>query len=315
MISFIVIGRNEGWKLPKCIQSIVDLIEHDKTNLYEILYVDSNSTDDSIKKVKAFKEVKVFKLIGDINAAIARNVGAKEARGDIFFFMDGDMEINVESFFEIFDNNMKLKYEFISGDFQNFYYENSISKECISTEMYHKNKKIKKEFTTGGLFAINKDKWMMVNGMRNIFKRSQDMDLGLRLSKKGIYMHRLPINLAKHHTVNYRSKIRMWNNLKDSTHLYGRSLLYKKNIFNINMLKLMMKQDYSLVFLILVILASLIFKKIELMILYPVILVLRSVSRRNLKYIIYFLLRDIKVLFGFVLFQPKNKSISYILVE
>ena len=314
MISFIIIGKNEGWKLLKCIESIVNLIKGDKKNTYEIIYVDSNSTDDSIKNVKGFSQFRIFKLTGAVNAAIARNIGAKEAMGDIFFFMDGDMEINEISFFEIFDSRMKLKYKFLSGDFQNIYYENSTSTVGLSTEMYHKNEKIKIEFTTGGLFAITKDTWKLVNGMRNVFKRSQDMDLGLRLSKKGIYMHRLPINLAKHHTVSYHSKTRLWANLRYETHLYGRSLLYRKNIFNINTLKLMLKQDYSLVVLIFLILGSLLFRRPEVMALYLLILILRSISKNNLKYIIYFLLRDMKVLFGFIFFYKKNKSISYISV-
>ena len=187
MISFIIIGRNEGWKLSNCIQSIIDLIKHNQIDTFEIIYVDSNSADNSIERAKEFGIVKIFQLTGDMNAAIARNIGAKEAKGDVFFFIDGDMEINKEAFFELFDDNMNLKFDFISGDFQDFNYENKGSKEYIYKEMYHKNKKIKKEFITGGLFAINKNKWFLVNGMRNVFINGEDMDLGLRLSKKEFF--------------------------------------------------------------------------------------------------------------------------------
>ena len=52
MISFIVIGRNEGWKLTKCFESIYDTINYNKLINYEIIYVDSASTDDSIDRQK-----------------------------------------------------------------------------------------------------------------------------------------------------------------------------------------------------------------------------------------------------------------------
>ena len=93
MISFIVIGRNEGWKLTKCFESIYDTINYNKLINYEIIYVDSASTDDSIDRAKNFNEVKIYIITGKFNAAIARNIGAKEAKGDVFFFIDGDMEI------------------------------------------------------------------------------------------------------------------------------------------------------------------------------------------------------------------------------
>lgn len=314
-ISFIVIGKNEGWKLLKCIQSIIDTVAYNQLLEYEIIYVDSNSEDDSIGEVKKYKNIKVFKLLGDVNAAIARNVGANESRGGILFFLDGDMELNKNSFMDLFDKNLNLKYDFVSGDFQNHYYNNSSSKVCLSKEMYHKNTKIKIEYTTGGLFVINRTTWFLVDGMRNVFRRSQDIDLGLRLSKKGIFLYRLPITLAYHHTVNYNSKNRLWSQLKDSTHLYGRSLLYRKNILNINVIKLMIKQDYSLVLLILFIFSSLLFNNVKLILLYLFVLVLRSASKKNIKYLLYYAIRDIKVLFGFIFFHPMKNDISYILVK
>ena len=67
MISFIVIGKNEGWKLSKCIQSIYDTIEYNKLNNSEIIYVDSSSTDKSIEKARKFKKIEIFQLTGYVN--------------------------------------------------------------------------------------------------------------------------------------------------------------------------------------------------------------------------------------------------------
>ncbi len=101
----------------------------------------------------------------------------------------------------------------------------------------------------------------------------------------------------------------------DATHLYGRSLLYRKNISNINTFKLMVKQDYSLLILVLTIFGSILFNKPELLLFYFMVLVIRSVLKNKLKYLFYFLIRDTKVLLGFIFFYPKKKYVSYISIE
>ena len=61
-ISFIVVGKNEGRHLFKCISSINETI---KTNLIkesQVIYVDSDSYDDSIDIVNSFKNVEVYKI-------------------------------------------------------------------------------------------------------------------------------------------------------------------------------------------------------------------------------------------------------------
>src|ERR1035438_5026457 len=83
MISFIVIGRNEGLKLTKCFESIFKTIHANHLNNYEVIYVDSNSTDSSIDTAKNYNINKIFKITGKCNAAIGRNVGATESKGDI----------------------------------------------------------------------------------------------------------------------------------------------------------------------------------------------------------------------------------------
>ena len=163
MISFIVIGKNEGWKLNRCLESILSLRSLNGLNNHEIIYVDSDSTDDSINNVKEFKNVQICKLTGYVNAAVARNIGVSISKGDILFFLDGDMEISSKSFELLFDENNQLQYDFISGDFENNYYSNRESKQCISKELYHKNVEISSEFTTGGLFAITSS--CRINGL------------------------------------------------------------------------------------------------------------------------------------------------------
>ena len=116
MISFIIIGKNEGWRLQKCLQSISYVVEQDAIANYEIIYVDSQSTDNSIELAKQYG-AKAFLITGECNAAIARNIGAKEAIGDILFFIDGDMELFPGFLPNVFTHDGRLEYPFISGIF------------------------------------------------------------------------------------------------------------------------------------------------------------------------------------------------------
>ena len=137
MISFIVIGKNEEKNIEKCINSITNTTIINKIIDYEIIYIDSNSTDNSVQKVSKIKSVDIYQLTGDCNAAIGRNVGASISIGEYLFFIDGDMEINPTFINNVFDENLNLKYNFVSGQFENYYHDREGN--LISTELYHKN--------------------------------------------------------------------------------------------------------------------------------------------------------------------------------
>ncbi|MCD4680112.1 MAG: glycosyltransferase, partial [Bacteroidales bacterium] len=115
MISFIIIGRNIENTIAKCIESVIRFIGNNNIIEYEIVYVDSESKDKTIEIAKKYP-IKIFQIKGQVNAAIGRNVGAKNAKGDILFFIDGDMEILPDFYPIAFDTNTnKLKYPFSSG--------------------------------------------------------------------------------------------------------------------------------------------------------------------------------------------------------
>src|SRR6056297_500012 len=149
MISFIIIGRNEGWKLTICFQSIHKTIEKLKIDNYEIIYVDSKSTDDSIERALKFNKIKVLKLTGKCNPAIARNIGAENSSGDTLFFIDGDMEINSNFLTIIFEDNLLLSHNFISGQLKNINYNKSGKFIGYSWQYYGVLKGDKTYSTTG----------------------------------------------------------------------------------------------------------------------------------------------------------------------
>ena len=85
-ISFIIIGRNEGSNIYRACLSVQEACRSDQICQNETIYVDNNSTDNSVEEAIRVGNVSVYKTIGAQGAAIARNVGAQKANGDIFVF-------------------------------------------------------------------------------------------------------------------------------------------------------------------------------------------------------------------------------------
>jgi glycosyltransferase involved in cell wall biosynthesis len=91
-LGVVVIGRNEGERLRRCLDSVQGKIDH-------VVYVDSGSGDDSVAMSRA-RGVAVVELdmSTPFTAARARNEGfsrllGKQPKLDFVFFVDGDCEI------------------------------------------------------------------------------------------------------------------------------------------------------------------------------------------------------------------------------
>ena len=112
-ISFIVIGKNEANNLDRCFKSIETFAVVNSFQ-FEIVYIDSQSTDHTPDILKNWPNI-TYKILGGIcNAARARNFGAINSNGDVFCFIDGDMELN-DSFGIRISSGGKLIHPFING--------------------------------------------------------------------------------------------------------------------------------------------------------------------------------------------------------
>lgn len=87
-ISVVVIGRNEGERLPRCLQSVRQA-QWDSLP-WELIYVDSHSSDDSVAVARqAGAQVLTLGEAAPC-AAAGRNIGWRAARGALVLFLDGD---------------------------------------------------------------------------------------------------------------------------------------------------------------------------------------------------------------------------------
>ena len=90
-LSIIIISYNTKELLKQCLESIVGNIA--KPLSYEIIVVDNNSQDDSVKMVKNLK----FKIIvnnDNVGFAKANNQGIKKSRGEYLLFLNPDTVVS-----------------------------------------------------------------------------------------------------------------------------------------------------------------------------------------------------------------------------
>ncbi|QII12887.1 hypothetical protein KsCSTR_35080 [Candidatus Kuenenia stuttgartiensis] len=90
-ISIIVPNYNDASRISECIRSLLDL-NYPKEKL-EIIIVDNGSTDNSLQSIKAFP-VKLL-IEKDVKGSYAaRNLGVKNAEGEILAFTDSDCVVD-----------------------------------------------------------------------------------------------------------------------------------------------------------------------------------------------------------------------------
>lgn len=91
-VSVVVIGRNEGNRLLRCLDSVVQARWGQTT--FELIYVDSRSTDGSVANARVLGATTLVVADAKPNAAKARNLGWQAARGEFILFLDGDTELH-----------------------------------------------------------------------------------------------------------------------------------------------------------------------------------------------------------------------------
>lgn len=90
-LSVVVIGRNEGARLERCLRSVGAMAPCDGRAIgYEIIYVDSASSDGSPQLAADFGARVLSLPPGRTTAALGRNAGWRAATAPFVLFLDGD---------------------------------------------------------------------------------------------------------------------------------------------------------------------------------------------------------------------------------
>lgn len=91
-LSVVVVTRNEAEHIEDCLSSVLDLCRDGPP--FEVILVDSNSTDDTVELASEYP-VTILQIPDDdlSTPGAGRYVGTHHASGDYILFVDGDMEV------------------------------------------------------------------------------------------------------------------------------------------------------------------------------------------------------------------------------
>lgn len=194
-VAVVVIGRNEGERLVRCFQSITK-------ETINIIYVDSGSTDDSVKMAQARGiDVVCLDMIMPFTAARARNAGFKRLlvlypEAQYVQFIDGDCQL--------VDGWLATGLAFISAHAEvaavcgkrcEIYPEKSIYNQLCDLEW---NTPIGESKACGGDVLMRVSAVASAHGYREDLIAGEEPELCVRLRRNGWRIWRLGADMTKH---------------------------------------------------------------------------------------------------------------------
>lgn len=182
MTGVVIIGRNEGERLKRCVYSVIEENVH-------IVYVDSGSTDNSIEFVKSLGcDVVQLDTKTPFSAARARNEGFEHlvsSNSDISYiqFIDGDCEL-LENWLELgiqfLDKNNN--YAIVAGHTKERFPDKSIYNRLCDIEWQTPTGDIK---SCGGIFLIRANAFLEVGGFLPSVVAGEEPEFCYRLRQVG----------------------------------------------------------------------------------------------------------------------------------
>ncbi|SMO87605.1 glycosyltransferase family 2 protein [Fodinibius sediminis] len=232
-LSIIVIGRNEAEHLLRCLRSVQSIQTKEEVSSFEVIYIDSDSDDNSIEIARQEGIDKIIRITNFFNAAVARNIGAQHARFGSLIFLDGDMVLN--------KINMHQIQQYLED-------ENSIVRAEMKENIIRDGRVVKSykrdypKHLSGGAFIMKKAAYEKIGGMDNRFKKGQDYDFFIRAYELGYEMIVSNSFSCSHDTRGYRAKSNLMN-IPFRAGIY-RGLLFRKNLCSKITLRLMLYEYY-----------------------------------------------------------------------
>lgn len=186
-ITFVIIGRNESLHLARTFESVLKVTDN-------IVYVDSNSTDNSISIAKAYGIKKIIKVTSSHGtAALSRSKGAEIVTTKYIQFLDGDETID-QNWLRKAVNKIKESDKIIGVHGYKKVYKNDSDNFYILSD-----KKDWEPDYLQGAFLIERSTYEKVGGMETRIFGEEERDLYVRIVAHGKqiwYIHEL---MASHY--------------------------------------------------------------------------------------------------------------------
>jgi len=194
-IGVVVIGRNEGQRLRRCLESVL-------TQVAAVVYVDSGSSDDSVRMARSLGvEVIELDLAVPFTAARARNAGIcrmKEIESEVKFVqvVDGDCEIAdgwLDHALEVMQSNPDAAV--VCGRRRERERQASVYNTLCDMEW---NTPIGEAAACGGDALIRLDAYYAVGGFKCALIAGEEPEMCFRLRREGWRILRIDRDMTLH---------------------------------------------------------------------------------------------------------------------
>ncbi len=209
MISVVIPVHNAAGTLEECLRAVRRSVYAE----YEVIVVDDASTDTSAE-VAARSGCRVTRLPENVGAAMAKNIGAREAKGDIITFTDGDILLQPDTLHLVAEHfqdptvagvvgllGQKLRYENFSSQFKNLWMHFTYRRIAASPAA---ERGVGLFFTS--IASIRREVFERLGGFDTHYKGAsvtEDIEFGQRLLSAGCKVRldgRLTVEHLKHYS-------------------------------------------------------------------------------------------------------------------
>ena len=161
-ISIVIPLLNEEESINELYHWIADVMQSNGF-LYELIYIDDGSTDDSWKLIQklatAHPEIKAIQFLKNFGKSQALHAGFALAKGEVVITMDADLQDNPEEIPDLYNMIIEDDYQLVSG-WKKKRYDSLISKN-LPSKLFNlaarKTSGVKLHDFNCGLKAYNKD--------------------------------------------------------------------------------------------------------------------------------------------------------------
>lgn len=94
-LSVVIVTKNEANRIERCLESVIDACRQTVPR-FEVVVVDSRSTDGTVEKASAYPVTVVRLTTEDVTPGAGRRVGTELTNATRILFVDGDMEIEAD---------------------------------------------------------------------------------------------------------------------------------------------------------------------------------------------------------------------------
>jgi len=233
-VGFVVIGRNEGDRLKRCLNSIRIIMDDD---LSSMVYVDSGSSDDSVVFAKSLgAHVITLDMSIPFTAARARNAGYAALRkkgGSLSFiqFIDGDCALDPDWLPRAVDFlQAEKEVAAVCGRRRELFPQTSLYNRMCDHEW---ETPIGETYACGGDVLFRAKAFDAVNGFNELLIAGEEPELCLRLREKDWIIYRLDAEMTTHDAAILRFS-EWWLRAKRGGHAFAEiSSLHRRSNYRI----------------------------------------------------------------------------------